>query len=37
MTTDKWGNRTGYIVEQPNGDRIQYDKSGSRVGTVQLR
>lgn len=36
-TYDKWGNRTGYIVEQPNGDRVQYDRSGSRVGTIERR
>jgi hypothetical protein len=36
-TTDRWGNWTGYVIEQPNGVRAEYDRSGSRVGTVERR
>ncbi len=34
---DRAGNRRGWIEEKANGDRVQYDNSGRRVGTIERR
>ncbi len=34
---DRNGNRQGWIEDRASGDRVQYDHSGSRVGTIERR
>ena len=34
---DRQGRLQGWIEEKSNGDRVQYDRSGRRVGTVERR
>ncbi len=34
---DRNGDRQGWIEEKANGDRVQYDRSGRHVGTIERR